>query len=238
MSRILNIETSSKTCSVALTADGMVEYHVESDGEMEHAVKLGRYVSQALDEIARREMELDAVAVSAGPGSYTGLRIGMSMAKGICFAREIPLIAVPTLEVLAVKAMFGLREPEGDEILIPMIDARRMEVYTAAYDFRLQPLLEPQAIILDENSFADLLADHRCVFIGDGSAKARQLIKSPNAIFLSASDPLAMDMTALSEKFYREGRFADTAYATPFYLKEANAVKSKNKVLCNNQTTY
>ena len=178
MSRILNIETSSKTCSVALTADGMVEYHVESDGEMEHAVKLGRYVSQALDEI------------------------------------------------------------EGDEILIPMIDARRMEVYTAAYDFRLQPLLEPQAIILDENSFADLLADHRCVFIGDGSAKARQLIKSPNAIFLSASDPLAMDMTALSEKFYREGRFADTAYATPFYLKEANAVKSKNKVLCNNQTTY
>ncbi len=231
MSRILNIETSSKICSVAVTKDGMIEYHIESEGEMEHAKLLGPYVEKALADTARRDGKLDAVAVSAGPGSYTGLRIGMSFAKGLCFAQDIPLISVPTLEILAVKAMFGLREAEGDEIIIPLIDARRMEVYTAAYDFALTERLKPQPMILDENSFADLLSTHKCLFIGDGATKAQTVIKSPNALFLTNAMPLAIDMTALSERAFRREDFADTAYAVPLYLKEYQATIAKNKVL-------
>lgn len=231
MARIINIETSSKICSVAVTADGMVEFHVESEQDMEHARLLGVFIEKALDDMARREVKADAVAVSAGPGSYTGLRIGMSMAKGLCFAQDLPLITVPTLELLAVKAMFGLRDPQGDELLIPLIDARRMEVYTAAYDFALNPILEPQALILDKDSFKDLLDSRKCVFIGDGVTKAKELISHPNAVFATNMMPIAIDMTALSERAFRNGDLADTAYAVPFYLKEYQATIAKNKVL-------
>lgn len=231
MSVILNIETSSKQCSVALTADGMVEFHAESENEMDHARSLAPFVEKALDFAARRDMNPDAVAVSSGPGSYTGLRIGMSFAKGLCFARNLPLITVPTLQILSVKAMFGVREPSGDELLVPLIDARRMEVYTAAFNFALDEVLPPQALILDGNSFADLLDRNACLFIGDGVTKAREVISHPNARFLSSSMPVAMDMTALSERAFRNSDFADTAYAVPFYLKDYDAKISKNKVL-------
>lgn len=233
MSTIINIETSAKTCSVAVSSDGMIEFHIESEGEMEHATLLAPYIERCLDHITRRELSLDAVAVSSGPGSYTGLRIGMSMAKGLCFAEDVPLITVPTLEILAVKAMFGILEPEGDELLVPLIDARRMEVYTAAYDFALNPVLAPQPMILDANSFADLLENHTCVFIGDGVTKAKKVIDHPNARWASDLMPVAIDMTALSERAFRQGNFADVAYATPDYLKEYNAIISKNKVLSN-----
>lgn len=231
MARILNIETSSAICSIAVTADGMVEYHVESEQDMEHARLLGRYVENALEDMTRREVALDAVAVSSGPGSYTGLRIGMSLAKGLCFAKDIPLITVNTLEILAVKAMFGIRDPQGDEILIPLIDARRMEVYTAAYDFALNAVLPPQALILEPGSFADILEEHRCIFIGNGVDKAKEIIKHPNALFATNAMPIALDMTALSERAFRKSDFADTAYAVPFYLKEYKATIAKNKVL-------
>lgn len=231
MSVILSIETSSQICSVAVSMDGMIDFHIESEEPMQHASLLAQYVDRCLDHIARRDMKLDAVAVSIGPGSYTGLRIGMSLAKGLCFAKDIPLIGVPTLELLAVKAMFGLRDSEGDEILVPLIDARRMEVYTAAYDFSLKPVLEPQALILDEFSFSQLPADKRIVFIGDGATKARDVVKHPGALFLTNSMPVAMDMTALAERAFRKGEFMDTAYAVPFYLKDYQATKPKNKVL-------
>lgn len=231
MARIINIETSSGVCSVAVTADGMIEYHAESDNDMQHASLLGVYIERALEDMTRREVTPDAVAVSCGPGSYTGLRIGMSMAKGLCFAKDIPLICIPTLEILAVKAMFGIRDPQGDELLIPLIDARRMEVYTAAYDFSLNEVSSPEALVLNENSFAELLSSHKCVFIGDGATKAKEIIKNPNAIFATNSMPVAMDMTALSERAYRRGDFADTAYAVPFYLKDYNAKIAENKVI-------
>lgn len=235
MSVILNIETSSRICSVALTADGMVEYHIESEEPMQHASLLALYVDKALDYITRREMKLDAIAVSIGPGSYTGLRIGLSMAKGLAFSLDVPIIGVPTLELLAVKAMFGYRDAEGDELLVPMIDARRMEVYTAAYDFRLDEVMKPRALILDGNSYLDLpgVSDgsRKVVFIGDGVDKAREVLKVPNAIYLTNAMPIAMDMTALSEKMFREGRFMDPAYGVPLYLKEYRATTPKNKVL-------
>lgn len=231
MSVILNIETSSQICSVAVSKDGMIEYHLESDEPMQHAALLAGYADKALEYVARREMKLDAVSVSIGPGSYTGLRIGLSLAKGLCFAQDLPLIGISTLELLAVKAMFGLRDSEGDEILVPMIDARRMEVYTAAYDFSLKAIMGPHALILDEASYSELPADRRIVFIGDGVLKAKDVVKHPNALFLTSAMPVAMDMVALSEKKFREGDFMDLAYGVPFYLKEYQATTPKNRVL-------
>lgn len=235
MSVILNIETSAQICSVAVSMDGMIDFHIESEESMQHAALLAGYVERCLDHIARREQKLDAVAVSLGPGSYTGLRIGMSLAKGLCYAKDVPLIGVSTLELLAVKGMFGYRDAEGDEILVPMIDARRMEVYTAAYDFSLKTLMEPQALILDENSYMNLPADKKIIFIGDGATKAREVVKHPGALFLTNAMPVAMDMTALSERACRRGEFMDTAYAVPFYLKEYQATKPKNKVLAGSE---
>ena len=230
MSVILNIETSSRICSVAVTSEGMVEWHVESEEPMQHATLLAPYVEKALDFLARRELKLDAVAVSIGPGSYTGLRIGLSLAKGLCFAQDVPLIGVPTLEVLAVKAMFGYRDAQGDEILVPMIDARRMEVYTAAYDFSLKELMPAQPHILTEESYAELPEGRKLLFIGDGVDKAKEVVKRQDALFLTNAMPIAMDMTALSERAFRNGDFLDVAYCTPLYLKEYQATTPRNKV--------
>lgn len=231
MSVILNIETSSGICSVAVSHDGIVEFHIESEKPMEHAVLLADYVERCLEYIERRELKLDAVAVSMGPGSYTGLRIGMSLAKGLCFAKDLPLIGISTLELLAVKAMFALRDPRGDEILIPMIDARRMEVYTAAYDFSLNEIETPHALILDDNSYKSLPSDRPVIFIGDGIEKARKVVKISEGRFLTNTMPVAMDMVALSERAFRNRNFLDTAYCVPFYLKDYQTTVAKNKVL-------
>ncbi|MDE6271840.1 MAG: tRNA (adenosine(37)-N6)-threonylcarbamoyltransferase complex dimerization subunit type 1 TsaB [Muribaculaceae bacterium] len=231
MSTILNIETSSEICSIAVSNDGMIEFHIESEEPMQHAVLLGQYVERALDEIARKELTLDAVAVSLGPGSYTGLRIGLSLAKGLCFAKDIPLIGIDTLQLLAVKAMFGLRDPEGDEVLVGMIDARRSEVYYAAYDFALNSIIRPQPLILEPDSLNNLSDRRKIVMIGDGITKAKEILNQPNALYLTNRMPVAMDMTALSERAYRRGDFLDTAYSVPVYLKEYEAKKSANKVL-------
>ena len=231
MSVILNIETSSRICSVAVSCDGQVEYHIESEEPMQHAALLGVYVERCLDFLARREMALDAVAVSMGPGSYTGLRIGMSLAKGLCFAKDIPLIGIPTLEILAVKAMFALHDSEGDELLVPMIDARRMEVYTAAYDFSLHQVMTPQPLILDEASYGNLGKERKILFIGDGVEKAKDVITHKGAHFISSAMPVAMDMVALSERAYRNRDFLDTAYSVPFYMKDYQATTPRNKVL-------
>ena len=137
MSTILNIETSGKICSVALTREGALEFDLENREGMKHAEVLAPFVERAMEEVKRKEWKLDAVAVSIGPGSYTGLRIGLSLAKGLAFSLGVPLIGVSTLKILAVKAMFRNFNFTGEEILVPMIDARRMEVFTGAYDFAL-----------------------------------------------------------------------------------------------------
>lgn len=225
---ILNIETSSKKCSVALCEDGVVRFFLESESDMDHATKLAPFVERCMKELKLRELSLDAVAVSMGPGSYTGLRIGLSLAKGLCFSLGIPLIGVSTLETLAVKAMFSSFDAPDDELYIPMIDARRMEIYTAVYDKSLKPLMAPAPWIIDENSYMEY-SGRSITMIGDGVEKSLATIKIPvrEKIF---GMPTAADMTALSEKAYREQKFLDIAYSTPEYLKNFMATTPKNKL--------
>ena len=227
---ILNIETSTDVCSTALTCDGEVLFNRENYKSMSHASSLGGYVQEALSEAKSRHLTLDAVAVSRGPGSYTGLRIGVSEAKGLCFGLDVPLIAVDTLAVMACAVMFR-KNIDETALLCPMIDARRMEVYTAVYDNALNAVRPVQACVVDENSFADLLADRRVVFSGNGAAKCKEVIRHENAIFVDDIVPLATDMLALAERAYRQGQFEDVAYFEPFYLKEFIATTPKNKVL-------
>lgn len=231
MATIINIETSSKTCSVALTKDGMVEFELEDTEGMNHASKLAPFVERCMEELKRKEEKLDAVAVSLGPGSYTGLRIGLSLAKGLAFSLGIPLIGLSTLQILAVKAMFRNVVWEGDEIIVGMIDARRMEVFAGGYDFSLKEVVKEGPEILTEDSFSDLYDRRKVIFIGDGSEKFKDLYKGKNGEWLGNLMPHARDMTALSEKFFREGKFIDIAYSTPSYLKEYQTTVPKNKVL-------
>lgn len=231
MAVIINIETSAKSCSTAVTAEGMIINHHENCEGRNHAALLSDFLKDGLDFLADKELKPEAVAVSLGPGSYTGLRIGLSEAKGLCYALQIPLIGVKTLELLATRVMFSRDDVDPDSILVPMVDARRMEVYTAAYDFGLTELMTPQPLILDENSYADLLATGRPVlFFGDGSDKARDLIKADNAVFVPDVEPLAVDMIALAERAYARKDFLDLAYSVPLYLKDFQATKPRNKV--------
>ena len=232
MANILNIETSTEVCSVALTSEGQVLDHRENYDGQTHATLLSQYVKDMLDYARTREMKLDAIAVSIGPGSYTGLRIGLSEAKGLAFGLQVPLIGVNTLQLLAVSTMFN-HFIEGDKVLyVPMIDARRMEVYTAVYDSALTSVVEPQAMILDERSFGDLLEKgYSLVAMGNGSDKAREVLTHEHMRFIGGIKPVAVDMMALAEKAYREQAFIDVAYSTPLYLKEFQATKPKNTVL-------
>ena len=232
MATILNIETSTDVCSVALTCEGQVLEHRENYEGQTHATLLSQYVKDMLDYARSREMKLDAVAVSIGPGSYTGLRIGLSEAKGLAFGLDVPLIGVNTLQLLTVSAMFNHFIDEEKLLYVPMIDARRMEVYTAAYTPALDAVLEPQALILDEHSFEGLLNQgYTLVAMGNGSDKARDVLVNERMRFIGGVKPVAVDMTALAEKAFREQQFIDVAYSTPLYLKEFQATKPKNPVL-------
>lgn len=232
MANILNIETSTEVCSVALTSEGQVLDHRENYEGQTHATMLSQYVKEMLDYARSREMKPDAIAVSIGPGSYTGLRIGLSEAKGLAFGLNVPLIGVNTLQLMAVSTMFNHFIDEESVLYVPMIDARRMEVYTAAYAPSLEAVLEPQAMILDEHSFDALLdKGHTLILMGNGSDKARQVLARDGVRFVDGVKPVAVDMMALAEKAYREQDFIDVAYSTPLYLKEFQAIKPKNPVL-------
>lgn len=229
MAVILNIETSTTVCSAAVTAEGMILRHFENFDGRNHAALLSDYVKGCLDFLEEKELKLEAVAVSIGPGSYTGLRIGLSEAKGLAYALDIPLIGISTLELMATRVMFSTLDIDPETIFVPMIDARRMEVYTAAYDFALTPLMEPQPLILDENSYSELIATGRPVlFFGNGSDKASQVIKAENVTFVAEVEPLAVDMIALAERAYSARNFLDLAYSVPVYLKDFVATKPKN----------
>ncbi len=231
MATILHIETSTDVCSVALTTESQVLDHRENYEGQTHATLLSQYVKEMLDYARSRDLKLDAIAVSIGPGSYTGLRIGLSEAKGLAFGLQLPLIGVNTLQLLSVSTMFNhFIDVDGDKLLyVPMIDARRMEVYTAAYTPALNAVLEPQAMILDEHSFETLLEQgYHLVLMGNGSDKARQVLSRDGVRFIEGIKPVAVDMLALAEKAYREKNFIDVAYSTPLYLKEFQATKPKN----------
>ncbi len=230
MAVILNIDTSTDVCSVALAAEGGILCHREDFTGRNHAALLSGFIKDCLDRLRELELKLDAVAVSMGPGSYTGLRIGLSEAKGLAFALGIPLIGVDTLKLLAVSVMFSGREIAENALYAPMIDARRMEVFTAVYDAALTPLMEPQPLILDAESYSQYLQEAPVMFFGNGSDKARELITSANAEFIPDIKPLAVDMLALSELAWSRKEFLDLAYCTPWYRKEFQATVSKPKL--------
>jgi tRNA threonylcarbamoyladenosine biosynthesis protein TsaB len=182
-------------------------------------VKLGIFVDEALSFIDNHAIPLDAVAVSSGPGSYTGLRIGTSMAKGICYGRDVKLIAIPTLELLTVPVLLR-QELEDDALLCPMIDARRMEVYAAVYDRALHPLRQVQADIVDAGTYLPFLDAHPVYFFGNGAAKCKEILQHPNARFIDGIEPLAKWMFPLAEKHIALEQYEDVAYFVPFYLKD------------------
>ncbi|MFT3994874.1 MAG: tRNA (adenosine(37)-N6)-threonylcarbamoyltransferase complex dimerization subunit type 1 TsaB [Dysgonomonas sp.] len=227
---ILYIETATEVCSVAVAQDDKVIYNRIDTKGPSHAVLLGTFVNDAVIEMRLRRIQIDAVAVSCGPGSYTGLRIGVSEAKGLCYGLNIPLIAIETLKIMAsgvvAKGLVG-----NDSLLCPMIDARRMEVYDAIFGHRLDVVRPIEADIIDEASFSDILSKQKITFFGNGAAKCSEVLQSANAIFLENVYPQAKDMVPLALEAYKNNNFVDVAYFEPFYLKEFVATIAKNKVL-------
>ena len=220
MSCILNIETSTDVCSVAVSDNGQVVFNKEDHSGPNHAVKLGVYVDEALSFIDAHGIPLEAVAVSCGPGSYTGLRIGVSMAKGICYGRDVKLISIPTLELMAVPVLLGEHPAEEDALIVPMLDARRMEVYAKVMDRALKEVRPIQADIVDADTYKEYLDRGTVYFFGNGAEKCMEVINHPNARLVKGIEPLAKNMALLAEKRFVEGKFEDVAYFVPFYLKD------------------
>ena len=219
MSTILHIETSTDVCSVAVSEDSQVIFHQDDHSGPNHAERLGTMVDEALSFTDNHAIPFDAVAVSCGPGSYTGLRIGVSMAKGICYGRNLKLIAVPTLELLCVPVL--LREiPEEDALLCPMLDARRMEVYAGIYTRALKPVREVGADIVTAETYKPYLDEHPVYFFGNGAQKCMDTINHPNAHLIEGIEPLAKWMQPLAERRFLNEQFEDVAYFVPYYLKD------------------
>ena len=231
MSCILNIDTSTNVCSVAVSQDGTCIFDKQDTLDPKHREKLGTFVDEALAFIDDNGLPLDAVAVSSGPGSYTGLRVGVSMAKGICYGRGIKLLAVPTLELLAVPVLLHHEEIEENALLVPMIDARRMEVYSAVYDRALKEVRGIQADVVDENTYKEYLDRGPVYFFGNGAEKCMETINHPNAHLIKGIDALAKNMFPLAEKRIAQEKFEDVAYFVPFYLKDFVAKQQAKPLL-------
>ena len=237
MALILNLDTSTQICSVALALDGELLGLKESREDKSHASLLAVFIKDLLKENATAISDIDAVAVSKGPGSYTGLRIGVSTAKGLAYASGIPLISVDTLSSMVNGVIHG-NQIENKALsrdktlcLCPMIDARRMEVYTAIFN-PAGEMIEPiDAKIIQEDSFIDILEQNRMIFFGNGAAKCRDILQHPNAIFLEGIDTSARFMVSLSELAWQQKCFEDVAYFEPFYLKDFVATIPKNKLI-------
>jgi len=226
MALLLNIETSTKNCSVGLSKDGvLVAYKEENNGGYSHAEKLHVFIEELLKEKNLTITDLDGIAVGKGPGSYTGLRIGVSTAKGLAYAGNIPLIAVDTLKVLAKSLHI-----DKEQLVVPMIDARRLEVYTAIYNSNLEEILPVEAKIIDESSFHNELETCKVYFLGDGAHKCKEIILHENANFIDDKFPSVKEMAQLSEKKYQNKQFEDVAYFEPFYLKDFVVTPSKKKI--------
>ena len=227
MSTILHIETSTDVCSVAVSEDSQVIFEQQDHSGPNHAERLGTMVDEALSFTDNHAIPFDAVAVSCGPGSYTGLRIGVSMAKGVCYGRDLKLIAVPTLELLCVPIL--LREiPEENALLCPMLDARRMEVYAGIYDRALKPVREIGADIVTADTYKEYLDQRPVYFFGNGAKKCIETINHPNAHLIEGIEPLAKWMQPLAERRLLNGQTEDVAYFVPYYLKDFVAKKSKD----------
>ena len=230
---ILCLETATSVCSVAINSACCTLAMRESEGQNVHSEKITNFIKEQMDEVGISYNELDAVAVSKGPGSYTGLRIGVSTAKGICYAADLPLMAIDTLEAMA----YGMKEKLGsqlapDDLLVPMIDARRMEVYASVFDAELRRINETAAMVINENTFDDLSGNHRLWLFGDGAPKLSKLFENqPNINVISGFRPSAAYMRVLAEQALRAQDFVDVAYFEPFYLKDFIAGKPHVKGL-------
>ena len=228
MERIILIETSTALCSVALAEDGVITAYKESSAPKAHASLTAVFIDEILKEKSLTMSDCKAVCVSMGPGSYTGLRVGVSTAKGLCFGSGLPLIAVGTLDTLVAQAQVS-GQIGNARYVVPMVDARRMEVYTATFTPEGKQITETAPMIIDENSFAEQLAEGEVLFIGDGAGKCADMIKHPNAKFIQCN-PQASAMLSPAQTAYKEKRFEDVAYFEPFYLKEFVATVSKKKL--------
>ena len=224
-STILNIETSTKNCSVSLSENGKLIAHKEiNDGNYSHAENLHPFIDAVLQSAIKTFKDLTAIAVSKGPGSYTGLRIGVSAAKGLSFALDIPLLSVNTLTVLAYRAS------AKSGVIIPVLDARRMEVYQAVYDKNYDLLENTNAVVVDANTYDKYLSNGKVHFLGDAVEKIKPIIEHPNAVFMENQFPSAKEMASLSYKKLQKQEFEDVAYFEPFYLKDFIAIKSSKRV--------
>ena len=228
MSCILNIETSTETCSVAVAQDGGIIFEKINNEPNSHTKYLAKFVEEALSFAESHAIPLDAVAVSSGPGSYTGLRIGVSTAKGICYGKNVPLIAIPTLKLLCVKPLLSDDIEDENALLCPMIDARRMEAYTAIYDRALREVREVKAEVIDATTYNEWLDKGLVYFFGNGAEKCKEIINHPNARFIDNVVPTAKSMLPLAELAIAKGLYEDVAYFEPLYLKDFVAIKSKS----------
>ena len=230
---ILCLETATPVCSVALNESCCTIALRETEGQNAHSEKITNFIREVMEVAEIDYKQLDAVAVSKGPGSYTGLRIGVSTAKGICYAANLPLMAIDTLEAMAygMKAKLGSQITDND-LLIPMIDARRMEVYAAIFDANLNKINDTAALVIDENSFEELLKEHRLWLFGDGAPKLKKVFENqPNISIIDGFKPSAAFMLPLADNALRERDFVDVAYFEPFYLKDFVAGKPHVKGL-------
>jgi tRNA threonylcarbamoyladenosine biosynthesis protein TsaB len=230
---ILHIETSTNICSVAISENGSILFSDLDNKGMNHAALLPVFIEKSFEFLKSANKSLDAVAVSGGPGSYTGLRIGVSTAKGICYGLDIPLISVSTLEIISFAAL-NQQTFELQSLICPMIDARRMEVYAAFYTPDLKIHREISADIITSDSLTEILENYKVYFMGNGSGKCKSMLTHPHARFIDDIVPLAENMVTLAEKSYTEKKFVDTAYFEPFYLKEFQATIPKNKLNSGN----
>ena len=234
MSLILCIETGTDICSVGIARDGELMSLRESDQGRDHAKQVAVFVDELLRETGVKPDELDAVAVGMGPGSYTGLRIGVSFAKGLCYGLNIPLLAVGSLEALTDVAMkdyeAGIIQVEGwdEAFLCPMVDARRMEVYTQIFNSRCEAQSEVSAEIITEDSFSQWRAKGKLVIFGNGAAKCQEMM--PDAIYIDVA-PSARGLTRIAHQLFEAGKTVDIAYFEPFYLKDFVVIPSKKKLL-------
>lgn len=228
MTRILQIETATQVCSAALSQNGKTIALKELEAQNIHAAHLTLFIDEVMQQAGLDYKDLDAVAVSQGPGSYTGLRIGVSTAKGICFAVEKPLIAIPTLQLMAKG--FLEAEPDYQGLVCPMIDARRMEVFTALYDERLQEHMPVSAEIIAENAYAAQLSEGKITFIGDGAMKCSAVIQAENARFSALNFNTAAHMSMLAFQAFQQSEFQDVAYFEPYYLKDFLITPPKKRI--------
>jgi tRNA threonylcarbamoyladenosine biosynthesis protein TsaB len=219
MACILHIDTSTDVCSVAVSEDSHVIFDQEDHSGPNHAERLGTMVDEALSFTDSHAIPFDAVAVSGGPGSYTGLRIGVSMAKGVCYGRSLKLLSVPTLELLCVPVLLRELVEEG-ALLCPMLDARRMEVYAGLYDRALRPVREVRADVVDADTYRQWLDRQPVYFFGNGAGKCMEAIAHPNARYIDGIEPLAKWMQPIAERRLMQGQTEDVAYYVPFYLKD------------------